>query len=489
MKPQILAIIDDREPLPPELKQLIGDIHFGDLLRRRSRYLDELRAACAGADDVVVLRSAEDTKALVRRIESARGDRLWLRLPTTIAPMDMDRLDFVIRKMRFALGSMLLAPVMEDDAPIVLTSTDALALLAAPPGKDRRTLLLQLANVAEIIAPPLHCLDLRQADALREFLSSATEPRAFNRLSVEKGVVVKSSSDISKMRAEHGYFEIAPPEMRRFLLPTFDYSEQDGRASYKMEHLRVPDASLQFVLGAFSEALFDQLLDKFFAFVRARDQDPLPRADVRAAGRTQIITKMQARTNKFLASPVGIRTNAYLEAGGIDGGILGLQHRAEPFIETALEQHPSAYLAFSHGDPCLSNILFDGRIGLVRLIDPRGAVNRADAMMHPLYDVAKFSHSICGGYDFVNNGLFSIEVNDTLGLELQRHRGGAPDWMRNAFCAKLNAEGWDYAQVRAVEASLFLSMLPLHLDHKRKLIAFALSAQEIIQEMEETTHG
>lgn len=489
MKPQLCAIIDDREPLPPELQRLIGDIHFGDLLRRRRRYLDELTAACAGADDVVVLRSAEATEPLLRRIEGARGDRLWLRLPTVIAPLDLERVDFVIRKMRYALGSMLLGPIMEDDAPMVLTGRDALALLSVPSGKERRSRVLQLEGEAETLAHPLHCVDLRQPDALRGFLSGATEPRAFNRLSAEQGVFVKSSTDMAKMRAEHGFFDLAPPQMKRFLLPTFEYAEEDGRASYKMEHLRVPDAALQFVLGTFAEPQFDQLLDQFFAFIRTRPADEQGRAAVQAAGQAQIVTKMQTRLETFLAGAAGARVSAYLDAGGLAGGIAGLQARAEPLITTALAEHGATHLAFSHGDPCLSNILFDSRISLFRLIDPRGAVRREDALLHPLYDLAKFSHSICGGYDFVNNGLFSIEIDDGLRLDLQRHKGGTPDWMRAAFRARLAAEGWDYIQVRAVEASLFLSMLPLHMDHERKLIAFALIAEEILTELEGDTHG
>lgn len=484
MKPQLCAVIDDREPLPPDLKHLIGDIHFGDLLRRRSRYVDELHAACAGADDVIILRSAEDCDQVQRRIEGARGDRLWLRLPTTIAPLDLDRLNFVIRKMRYALGSMVIGPRMEDDVPMVLTPNDALALLAAAPGKERRSLVFQLENAAQKLAEPLQCVDLRHTDSLRSFLSGATEPRAFNQVSEQHGIFTKSSSDVAKMRAEHGFFELASPEMRRFLMPTFGFAEEGKQASYKMEYLRVPDASLQFVLGTFSETHFDHLLDQFFAFVRARWVDQQDRSAVLAAGHSQIVVKMQTRLDRFLANPAGVRVNAYLEAGGA-GGIASMQARSEALIKKTLEESGLDFLAFSHGDPCLSNILFDGRTGLFRLIDPRGATTAEEGLMHPLYDLAKFSHSICGGYDFVNNGLFSVEVNESLGLELNRHQGGTPDWMKVRFRDRLNDEGWSYGQVRAVESSLFLSMLPLHMDHERKLIAFALIAEEILAELEE----
>lgn len=485
MKPQLFAIIDDREPMPPELERLIGDIHFGDILRRRRRYLDELVATAAGADDVIVLRNDEEAAALVRRIETARGDTFWARLPTVTAPLDLEKLRFLISKVRYALEPLFLGPMLEDDAPIAMFAPDAIALLSVHTGQERRACILELADRAgKVTQDELEFVDLRKPDVLRRFLSGATEPRAFNRLSVDGGVFTKSSSDIKKMRAEHHFFELAPAELRRFLLPTFGYEEHDGMASYKMEHLRVPDAALQFVLGTFSETDFADLLDQFFAFITSRERAEVGAGDVQKTGRAQILQKMHDRLDTFLANETGARVDRYLAAGGVADGLQGLINRAVPFIEEALASHDIDHLAFSHGDPCLSNILFDRRTGLMRLIDPRGATVREDALMHPLYDLAKFSHSICGGYDFVNNGLFSIEVGDDLGLELRRHRGGTSDWMKQSLRARLEAEGWRYRDVRAVEASLFLSMLPLHDDHERKLLGFALIAQEIVEELE-----
>ena len=484
MRPELYVIIDDREPPPPELEGLMGYIHFGDLLRRRRRYADELMTAAAGADDVILLRSDEDADRLVRRIETARGDTLWLRLPVISAPLDMAQLDILIRKMRYALERILLAPVLEDDAPMVLFPRDAIDLISAPRGKDRRSLILRLADDATHVSHDVEFIDLRQPGALRLFLSGATEPRGFNNLAVQSGVFVKSSEDIAKMRAEHDFFDLAPAHMRRFFLPTFDYEERDGVASYRMEHLKVPDAALQFVLGTFTEQHFNQLLDQFFAFVAGREKDTVGQEAVRVKGREQILTKMQTRLAAFHDTKEGERVNDLLAAGGIPGGLRGLQDRATPVIATAIESSTADHLAFSHGDPCLSNILFDNRIGLIRLIDPRGARVREDAFLHPLYDLAKFSHSVCGGYDFVNNSLVSVEVGAELRLELQRHRGGAPAWVKDAFRARLAAADWDFHQVRAVEASLFLSMLPLHLDHPRKLLCFALIAAEILDALE-----
>ena len=115
------VIVDDREAPPAEVQRLSGDVHFGNLLRRRRRYLDELVATAVDADDVTCSahrRGGRNSWRAGWRRPAARA--LWLRLPTSIAPLDLAGLRVQIGKMRYALEPMMLAPVSEDDAPMVL---------------------------------------------------------------------------------------------------------------------------------------------------------------------------------------------------------------------------------------------------------------------------------------------------------------------------------------------------------------------------------
>jgi hypothetical protein len=129
--------------------------------------------------------------------------------------------------------------------------------------------------------------------------------------------------------------------------------------------------------------------------------------------------------------------------------------------------------------------LFDRRTRLLRLIDPRGARTLDEAWMHPLYDLAKFSHSVLGGYDFINNDLFDCGLDATLNLQLQLQDGGPPPWSQKIFIQRLQSAGINLKVTRAYELSLFLSMLPLHLDHPQKLAGFALTACKLINWLEE----
>lgn len=486
MAREVVVLLDDRMPAPPSVVAALGPIRFVDILRRRRRLEDELRAACASADAIKTIMDDATATSLARQIEDRGPGVVYLRLPTCIAPLRIDALGMLTEKARFALETTLAGRIQSDEAPAILEPADAVALLRATTPEDRRALLLGLSETAPTQIDHLAMVDLREPRFLLQFLSGATEARHFNSAEIDRGVFRKSSSNVAKMKAEHDFFHVAPDRLKRFLMPTFDFWSRDGRAGYSMEHVAVPDAALQFVHGAFTQAEFGRLLDQFFAYLASRSLGEADRAGTRAAGHSQIIDKMTSRLAGFLATPEGRRLDEVLRASGGMGGLSDMQARAIPLIRAGLERDRSERLAFSHGDACLSNILFDRRLGLMRLIDPRGASRPEDAMMHPLYDLAKLSHSILGGYDFINNDLFVCALDDELRLSLRRDRGGPPSWAAALFRERLSDAAIDGFTVRAVELSLFLSMLPLHRDRPRKLAGFALTAAEIIKELEST---
>lgn len=485
MKLDVSLILDDRVPPPPEIVAAIGEIPFRRILRRRRRLAEEIaEMAAAAGRPLHVVDSDEAALALALRIESRGVGPVYLRLPACLAPIKMAALGPLITKAAFTMETMLISPILRDEAAAVLGAGDAVALLRARDAEARREVLLRIADSAPRMVDHLELVDLRRPRALLHFLSGATEARHFNETASGAGIFRKTSPEIAKMRAEYRFFHIAPEEMKRFLVPTFGFWETPSRAGYEMEHLPIPDAALQLIHRAFSAEDFEVLLDQFFAFLAARRPGPQDAAATLAAGRAHILDKLDARLESLMALPVGRKLDALLQISGPQAGLRAMQARARPLIEAALSRDAAKHLVVGHGDPCFSNILFDRRLGLLRLIDPRGAESLEEAMMHPLYDLAKFSHSVLGGYDFINNDLFSCDLGAGLDLTLELDDGGPPPWMQAAFRARLQALGYDVRVLRAVELSLFLSMLPLHADHPRKLIGFALVAARILSELE-----
>jgi len=134
----------------------------------------------------------------------------------------------------------------------------------------------------------------------------------------------------------------------------------------------------------------------------------------------------------------------------------------------------------SHGDLCFSNMFFGDERGKLLLIDPRGAENENELWMDPYYDVAKLSHSVLGGYDFFNAGLYDVSPELDLGLKL----GEDKRRYMEIFQDYLEKNNYEQRRVRLCEASLFLSMLPMHVDDLKKTVGFILNADKILAEVE-----
>jgi hypothetical protein len=87
-----------------------------------------------------------------------------------------------------------------------------------------------------------------------------------------------------------------------------------------------------------------------------------------------------------------------------------------------------------------------------------------------------------GNYDRINHDMFDIQVNEGLTLDLVFDRQ-SPDWAEAMFSERLQAQGLELDLVRLCEASLFISMLPLHVDRPRKVLGFVVNAAAILQRL------
>ncbi|MBR5406153.1 MAG: hypothetical protein IK111_00790, partial [Lachnospiraceae bacterium] len=105
-----------------------------------------------------------------------------------------------------------------------------------------------------------------------------------------------------------------------------------------------------------------------------------------------------------------------------------------------------------------------------------------DMYMNPYYDIAKLSHSVCGSYDYFNSDLYEISLNDNLKFELKIDCDN--DRYIGIFNEYLEKNGLDVRLIRLYEASLFLSMLPLHMDREKKVFGFILNAIKIMDTLE-----
>ncbi len=487
MKDHVLLVYDDAAPVPAEVAAMTGVRSFGDLLRRRERLSATVRrlAAAAELDDVLHVRSTEQLEQLATAARLRPDDQLYLLLPSHLAPT-ADGGDAALFLRKLALyGEPVGLWQEERPVPVALLDRDGLLSYFAAADRDDRNGFTH-DHVARLppVQDALGLKDLRDVASALEYLSGSFAARHFNQVEEDSYHVVKRSPDRDKIRREYRFYGFLPESLQPYFLQPYDFQDHGDSASYRTRRLFVPDLAVQWVHGVFTPGQFSQLLTRLLHFVAARPLREVGRERAEREAFDAYIGKTRRRVDELLAMEAGRAVDALLSGGGVDGGVRQLLARYEHLYEEIAPRQRLRALSVSHGDLGFSNILYSPGSQDFQLIDPRGADSEEEIYSDALYDVAKLSHSILGGYDFLVAGLFDLAHEDDLRLRLRVDDASAAP-LRPLFEQALAAEGHDLRQVRLREAALFLSMLPLHIDVPRRVAAFALVADDIIGRLEE----
>lgn len=308
------------------------------------------------------------------------------------------------------------------------------------------------------------------------------ESRYYNSLKENEYTLVKSSSDKKKIRAEYNFYHLLPEDMKFWFVMPFDYREDESKASYTMERLYMTDLAIKWVHGSMDETEFEELMDKYFYFFKSRHVKGCSETDYRKMNRALYVDKVNERIGNLSKCSEYGKIRAYLEASKdlCLGALVTKYFSLKDAIEAGV-QYPRQFV-IGHGDPCFANALYNKSAKILKFIDPKGAVTEEELWTDAYYDVAKLSHSVCGRYDFFNNALFEIKIDSKFSYNLEIPFDNKK--YMEIFKRKCLENGFDYLTVRIYEASLFLSMLPLHIDNPHKVFGFIINVKNILEEIE-----
>ena len=341
---------------------------------------------------------------------------------------------------------------------------------------------LRLADVPVDLSQDLDAdlVDLNAATGLWQVETIHTSARSFNAFSTELPYVLKTSSNVAKARDEYDYFCQAPAALRAYLPQVGTGGTVPSGYAYQIEFVPMLDLS-RFVIHGSLRAEPDGaiLLAEIGKVLDATASRPTPLAQVQEALSELFIHKLERRMAELRALPIYadfLTAIASLCPQGLDG----LTDQLIAALTECIAATPmKPRLVFGHGDLCFSNILYDRLSGRIKLIDPRGL---SCAYMPEYYDLAKLSHSVLGNYDFIINDMHSYFIDPQLRMNCRAH---VPDPVAHAdfqayFRSWCKARGYSLRLIRLGEASLFLSMLPLHSDHPARMVAQVCAARDIL---------
>lgn len=309
------------------------------------------------------------------------------------------------------------------------------------------------------------------------------DSRFFNSFQENEYTLTKSSANKEKIKAEYRFYQMLPEDMKFWFVMPFNYREAGHTASYSMERLHMTDLAIKWVHGSMNMTEFDELLDKYFFFFRSRHEKMCTKDEYQNIADSLYKDKVSDRIadlkkhadyGKIAAL---LDTCEHISIDDLAVRYFSLKEKIEARIKYPYR------LVIGHGDPCFANTMYNKSTQTLKFIDPKGALTEEELWTNPYYDVAKLSHSVCGRYDFFNNALFDIRIDETFSCVLEIPFDNCE--YQEIFRNKAAENGFDYLSVRIYEASLFLSMLPLHMDNPHKVFGFIMNVKNILKEIEE----
>ncbi|WP_044559066.1 hypothetical protein [Azospirillum sp. B4] len=489
----LTILFDDSRRVPDDILSMTGVTSFGGLIHGRRTLLRHAQEAAqeAGLPPPVVLATRAAVDEAAERAGSAPASTQFLLFPANLAATGpRGHLTQLLKALSQSAGNHAW-PVRTaaDWTGLVLVEQRLAegAVGALAQGRLREFVSRRRKDFTTPDQADLGLVDLRDPAQFVGFLANNFDARHFNSISDGPDyTLVKRSRDRAKLRREFEYYGLLPAQQRIYFVQPFDFQDDGETASYRMERLLIADMGIQWVHGVMTPADFGLFLDRVFSYVTQRPAKRVARPEGRAVMDRLYRDKVVDRVALLKGLPA-YRDLAPLLARAV-GGVDALVERYLAAYEALRDRFPADRLVVGHGDLCFSNILYSKTTQLLRFIDPRGVESADELHTDPYYDVAKLSHSILGGYDFVNSGQYEVALDADLRLTLANNAGDR-DWAQAQFRERLTPAGFDPLLVRLCEASLFISMAPLHIDVPKKILGFALTAQSILDEIETARAG
>ncbi len=316
-------------------------------------------------------------------------------------------------------------------------------------------------------------------------LLHAMGQRAFNAVSVDasRGILTKRSRNKGEFLDEIHWYLALPPSLQYLAPRVFAHSIEPEDPWIEMEFYGYPPLADIYLYSRLDltewRAIF-RVLEQVMSDMGRHRVPPGEEVKIEASLRSMYLEKTTERLGRL--RPADLPRDLF-------EGPLVVNGRPCLSLKACLEQLPEALesagllsaVPFSviHGDFCPSNILFDRRSRAIRLVDPRGRFGAYSLHGDPRYDLAKLSHSFNGGYDFLVHGLFALTRNGPGDLRLRLFEDDCHVAVRDQFNQTSFASDDAFRHVRAIEALLFLSMVPLHADRPRAQEAFLVRGLEL----------
>lgn len=308
--------------------------------------------------------------------------------------------------------------------------------------------------------------------------------REFNHITIDRdrGILKKTSDDKEKFIGEVLWYLKLPADIEYVRPRIFSFSTDYNEPYVSMEYYSYHTLHELFLYGDLTSSQWKDIF-KRIRFV----YNDFNRYKVKNGPMLDSLEDMYLR--KTINRLDKLRNNKYFSEFFKNYiYVNGIQYNSLDYIcEELKEQIPQMLFdvdSFSiiHGDLCFANIMVDGNMSFVKLIDPRGKFGTFDIYGDTRYELAKLFHSVDGKYDFLIKDLFDINFNTQSCSIDYSIKNRIRDYdLYSLFINVFREEiGEDLNKIELIEALLFLSMIPLHGESLQHQMAMLGTGIEIL---------
>ncbi len=307
--------------------------------------------------------------------------------------------------------------------------------------------------------------------------------RFFNSLDFDekKNSIIKKSFKKEKIDNEISFYKNLPSEISRYFPTILNVEQKNSFSSYEMEYISKPTLSEIYLFNELGhnsvfriintiEKVFNTFYDKKFYKKDKPSWIYSGKTNSRVEDLEKIINKKDYDEITFLKL-------IYYKSFKINNiNFPSLEQTCSSLKEQIKKFEKISSLYIGHGDLCFNNILVDPLFGDINLIDPKAEKyfdKNVYGLVDKFYDLSKLNHSIEGVYDSVVNNLFRLEILDSNNITFEVHKPKEYEIYNDYFTEIISHKRIEKDNLRLLTANLFISMLPLHIDNIKKLIALA----------------
>ena len=327
-----------------------------------------------------------------------------------------------------------------------------------------------------------HLFEINDFTSFQNLLETSLDTREFNEIQKLSETYVKKSKNKQKIENEFIFLNSLPKQLKPFYITVHSFNQTKDLASYSMPRIKYLDVSRRHINGEITE----KEVKTFFSQLNIYFEKVMELGLKKTGNEYDFIhSKTNERISEYKKTINYNKVNNLFEfsqnSQNLDSTFKKLCDSLEKNKKKIIKQGSM----LSHGDLCFSNILSSKDFRNLILIDPMGGTIQ-NSYKSIYYDFAKLSHSILGNYDLIIHGQADLKFNNDVELSIY-FKKNKNAYLEENFLILLEKFQLDLKLTRLIEASLFLSMLPLHNESFYRTSMLALRGKEILDNINQNT--